>query len=161
MRQAVEQSIAQVVTQGSEAGADVAQIPPRVYIQITREEQRARAGAVARCLQAGGYVVPGIENVARKASPQGVSDVRYYQGNEAAEGDVEGIRAMLLKDFGVSLKTVQLPAAGAIRPRHYELWLGDDFAPAASVDTARPHATRQAPARQTPPPADPRTPARE
>ncbi len=50
VRDAVEQSIGQSVEQGAGQKASAAQVPPRIYIQITRADQRARAGEVARRL---------------------------------------------------------------------------------------------------------------
>ncbi|HEX8503422.1 MAG TPA: LytR C-terminal domain-containing protein [Pyrinomonadaceae bacterium] len=125
LREAVETSIAQADAGGGQQAA--AQVPPRVYVQIVNAGQRARAGEVVRKLQAAGFLVPGVENVERRGIRQSGSDVRFYGDAQAAQPDVENIRAVL-GGFGVNLKTVALAASGAVRPRHYELWLGDDFA---------------------------------
>ncbi|MGH9931077.1 MAG: hypothetical protein ACREA9_17855 [Pyrinomonadaceae bacterium] len=124
IKQAVEDSIGST--------NDLAQIPARIYIQIGREDQRKRAGDVARKLQAQGFVVPGleqkkgqgVENV-RGLSPR-VSQIRYYQANEVSQKDLNDIVG-LLRGMGIELKQVQLPASKLVRPRHYEIWFGEDF----------------------------------
>jgi hypothetical protein len=135
LREAVEGSIPQASGAGGQQQQAAAQVPPRVYIQIMRAGQRARAAEVSRKLQAQGFLVPGVENMERKGQRQANSDVRFYGNDPAAAPDVENIRA-ILGGFGVKLKTIALNASGAVRPRHYELWLGDDFA--APEGTSRP-----------------------
>jgi hypothetical protein len=103
-----------------------AQIPPRIYIQIAREDQRQRAAQVTRQLQARGYVVPGIENVGRRARIPRVSELRYYSTG-AAQSDIDDILGFL-RSLGVKLaQPVQVRQAASVRPRHYELWFGEDF----------------------------------
>lgn len=91
--------------------------------------------------------MPGIENVQGKARPQAISDVRYYQADEARGKDVEKISDVLLKDFGVKLKPISLPPSSKARPRHYEIWFGDDFSP-APADSSDKTPLRDAPARR-------------
>jgi type II secretory pathway pseudopilin PulG len=98
----------------------------RVYIQIGDAAQRARAQEVSRQLEARGYVVPGIENISGKAKAPPVSQLRFYGADDAARKDVDDIVGFF-QGIGVALKTVQLPASGGVRPRHYEIWFGDDF----------------------------------
>jgi septal ring factor EnvC (AmiA/AmiB activator) len=115
---AVEKAIGQ--------GGDKSQIPPRIYIQIAREDQRRRAAQLTRQLQARGYVVPGIENVGRKARIPRVSELRYYSTG-AAQSDIDDILSFL-RSAGVNLaRPVQVRQAAGVRPRHYELWFGEDF----------------------------------
>jgi DNA-binding transcriptional regulator of glucitol operon len=137
VRDAVEQSIAQSVAQNSGQAVKGVQVPPRIYIHIIGEAQRARAGEAARQLQAKGFVVPGIENVQGKARPQAVSDVRYYKNNEASQQDVENISSVLA-GFGVRLKPISLAPSGNARPRHYEVWFGNDFSPAPTDSPDKP-----------------------
>jgi hypothetical protein len=136
VRDAVEGSITQSAEQGGQRPESAAQIPARVYIQIMNGGQRARANEVARKLQAEGFLVPGVENMERKGHRQAASDVRFYGDAPAAQQDVEHIRAVL-GGLGVKLKTIALAASGGVRPRHYELWLGEDFA--ADEGTTRPN----------------------
>ncbi len=172
VRNAVEASITQSggTLVGQTPGPVVAsKIPPRVYIQIMRANQRARAAEVARRLQSEGFIVPGVENMERKGHRQSGSDVRFNPGEEMAAADTEKIRAVL-GGFNVKLKEIKLPASAA-RPRHYELWLGDDFAgsegptrpdllpgigpavtrPGRPLVTASPQTARKPPVNQRPP----------
>ena len=101
-------------------------IPPRVYIQIGREEQRKSAGEVARRLQARGFLAPGVENVREKA-PR-VTQLRYYQTDEVAQADLRSLMEFF-RSLGVKLdKPVLIKGSGKERPRHYEIWFGNDFA---------------------------------
>ena len=125
VRQAVEASITQSAGQDGPRTQSAEQVPPRVYIQIMRGGQRARAAEVARRLQAEGFLVPGIENMERKERPQPASDVRFNPGDEMAAADTKKIHAVL-GNFGTKLREVKLSAD--TRPRQYELWLGEDFA---------------------------------
>jgi hypothetical protein len=100
------------------------QVPARVYFQIGREDQRRHAAAVARQLQDNGYLVPGIENVGPKASGQ--TELRFCTSDEAAKQDLDQITNLLIK---LSIKVKQQPISNCrnVRPRHYEVWFGDDF----------------------------------
>ena len=119
IKRTVEESIKQT--------DEASQVPPRVYIQISREDQRKRAGEMARQLEAKGYVVPGIENVEKKARVQPVSEIRYYQSDATAQRDVKDI-GTILDGAGVKLGPSQLlKNPGNVRPRLYELWFGTDF----------------------------------
>ncbi len=71
-RETIEKSIGEV--------SDIRQLPPRIYIQIAREDQRRRAAAVARALQAAGYIVPGIENVRLGGQPKAAIQVHLKTG---------------------------------------------------------------------------------
>jgi hypothetical protein len=141
LRNAVETTIAQSSEQGGQPPEAAAQVPPRVYIHIMRASQRARAAEVARRLQAKGFLVPGIENREHKGNPQPNSDVRFYQGDAMADGDTADIRAVL-DGFGVKLKTIALNRSSGVRPRHYELWFGDDFGGPAPDAGSRPDLPR-------------------
>ena len=114
-RRIIEMSIPQDLSVG--------QIPPRVYFQIGREDQRKRAAAVARIFQRAGYVVPGIEIVKEKASGQ--IELRYCSTDDTVKQDLEDITNVLMK---LSLKpTPRLVRCGNVRPRHYQVWFGYDF----------------------------------
>lgn len=100
------------------------QLPPRVYFQIAREDQRRRAAQVARQLQANGYIVPGIENVGRRAS--GPTELRYCSWEETVKQDIESITSLLVK-LSIRIKPQLIRNCTNVRPRHYEIWFGDDF----------------------------------
>ncbi|HEX8370190.1 MAG TPA: hypothetical protein VF604_16705 [Pyrinomonadaceae bacterium] len=101
------------------------QIPPRIYIQIAGEDQRARATDIARQLQNKGYLMPGIENV-RNKSPK-VSELRACSSDDVARTDVGAITDAL-ESLSVTLGEPKfLTNCGKARPRHYELWFGQNF----------------------------------
>jgi len=100
-------------------------IAARIYIQIGDESQRKRASEVVAELQRQGYIVPGIENVGAKAKLPRTSQLRYYQTDSIAQGDTKDITETLGR-LGVNLSPVSLNSS-AVRPRHYELWFGQDF----------------------------------
>jgi cell division protein FtsL len=104
--------------------ANARQLPPRVYFQIAREDQRRRAAEVARQLQANGYLVPGIENVGKKAN--GPTELRYCSSDDTWKKDVDGITDLLVK-LSVKVKPQLIRNCGNVRPRHYEVWFGDDY----------------------------------
>ena len=108
------------------------QIPARIYLQVGREDQRRRASEVALQLQTKGYVVPGleqkrgggVENV-RGRNPHD-SEIRFYQNDEISQKDVNDI-INAVREMGLTLKAKQLTPSRHVRPRHYEIWIGDDF----------------------------------
>jgi septal ring factor EnvC (AmiA/AmiB activator) len=115
-REAVEQSLAQV--------GDIRQLPARIYMQIARKDQQRRAAAIARALQAAGYIVPGIENVRDKAP--NTSQLRYCDGDNYLPEDLDAITKVLDR-ISVSVTRQRLPRCGNVRPRHYEIWLGESY----------------------------------
>jgi len=131
--QEVKQAIEQSIAPASDAPAnEQSQIPARIYIQIRREDQRKRANEIARKLQAAGYIVPGLEQENGEGlenvhllSPR-VSQIRYYQNNEASQKDINDI-VSLVRGMGIELKQVLLPLSNLVRARHYEIWFGEDF----------------------------------
>jgi hypothetical protein len=98
---------------------ELQRVPPRVYIQISNEEQRPAAAIIAKHLQASGYIVPGIENVGDKAPS--VADLRYFQSDDGTRKDVEDIRDKC-SGWGLKLVVPPKPLPGYIRPRRYEIW---------------------------------------
>lgn len=106
---------------------DKSQLPPRIYIQIAREDQRAKADKLAHGLQAKGYLVPGIENVGDKATP--TSEVRYCKSDsDHWKKDLDDI-AGFLKSSAATLESKQMSDAlcSKVPPRQYEIWFGQDF----------------------------------
>lgn len=103
---------------------DVKQLPARIYMQIAREDQRRRAAAIARALQAEGYLVPGIENVRDKAPDN--SQLRYCGDGKNLPDDLDNIMKALER-ISVSVTRQPFSRCGNIRPRHYEIWLGENY----------------------------------
>ncbi|MEP7317544.1 MAG: hypothetical protein ABI921_02350 [Panacibacter sp.] len=103
------------------------QIQPRVYIQIANNDQRHRAAEIATLLQTDGFIVPGIENMEGKTNTLTTSEVRYYKSNDIVSSDTQTIS----KIFKIASLPVPMmrafPASVNVRPRHYEIWFGDDF----------------------------------
>jgi hypothetical protein len=124
------------------------QIPPRVYIQFAHEEQRKSVGEVARQLQAIGFLTPGISR-ASGAAPR-LTQLRYYKTNEVSEVAKADIRNLLrvLRGIGISAgNLVSLKESSGVRPRHYEIYFGDDFArnapPVETESAPTPEPTRE------------------
>jgi len=117
IKDTVERSLAQT--------GDATLLPPRIYVQIAREEQRKRAAEVARQLQTGGYIVPGIENVREKAPNN--SELRYCPKDNSVDEDIAGI-IKALKAMSIAISPVRLPNCGNARTRHYEIWFSEDWA---------------------------------
>ncbi len=111
--------------------SDESKTPPRIYIQIAREDQRPKATQMVNQLQAKGYLVPGIENVGSKAPP--TSDVRYCKSDsgELQMKDLADITGFLkssvpsLQSLGSNVIPDSL--CSKVRPRQYEIWFGQDF----------------------------------
>ncbi len=116
----VKQNVENVVQSGSDR-----QIAARVYIQIGDEDQRKRASEAVSQLKKKGYIVPGIENVGGKARIPAISQLRYYPTDSLSEQDIKDI-ATALGELGIRLKPTPLSRGGG-RPRHYEIWFGQDF----------------------------------
>jgi hypothetical protein len=116
----VRQNVENVVQSGGEK-----QIAARIYVQIGDEDQRKRASEAVNLLQKKGYIVPGIENVGGKAKTPSISQLRYYPTDSLSEQDIKDI-ASALDELGIRLKPTPLSRGGG-RPRHYEIWFGQDF----------------------------------
>jgi hypothetical protein len=99
-------------------------VPARVYFHITREDQRRRAAEVAPQLQANGYLVPRIEYVGRKAF--GPTQLRYCSSDDTVKRDLDNITNLFAK-LSIKIKPLLIRDCGNVRPRHYEIWFGDEF----------------------------------
>jgi hypothetical protein len=100
---------------------NVAEIPPRIYMQISSEEQRPFAARISKLLQTKGYIVPGIENVHEKAPDN--SEIRYYATDDASIKDVKDIQTNCAS-WGLKLDVPNPIRSRSVRPRHYEIWIG-------------------------------------
>ena len=115
------------------------QIPPRVYIQFARAEQKRGVSGVARRLQAEGFLTPGVSQSRGRMAR--VTQLSYYQDDEATRADLRKLLEVL-RGAGVRLgNPVLVRDASGVRPRHYDLAFGDDFG-----RDSRPPDTRPTPA---------------
>lgn len=101
-------------------------IAPRVYFHIAVESQRAPARKWSSELVRAqpDLVVPGIE---RKRGPSR-TELRFFKS--ADRDEAEGIQSTL-RQLGLEAELVDLSRrygnATDVRPRHFELWIGDDI----------------------------------
>ncbi len=104
----------------------VADLLPRVYIQIVDQGDRDYAGSVKRRLTAAGVLVLGIQYVAQAAATQSRTDVRYYRKTDEAEA---GKIVDLLKAAGQGSAYSFIPSGQEnnpkVRPNHFEVWLAN------------------------------------
>ena len=96
------------------------EVPPRVYIHIANETQRAQAEAARSAIRAAGQVVPGIENVGIGPNK---TELRYFVESEAALAETISNE---LKAAGVDAPAIFARGfdTSKIRPNHFELWFG-------------------------------------
>ena len=102
------------------------EVPPRVYLQIQQENQRAGAKSVIPYLQKARLTVPGIELLA--AGPSKKTEVRYFR-REDERGAMEIVGVLTAANIPnvVAKYVAGYEESNRIRPRHYEVW----FAPSA------------------------------
>lgn len=113
--------VAQQVAIESTARAAKATSPPNVYVHIRKEEDRSFAQSLEKGLETHGFVMPGIENVGRRAPDS--SQLRYFRESEGPEAYAI---VKVLTELGVEVTPQYIRGhenSTAIRPRHYELWL--------------------------------------
>jgi hypothetical protein len=105
-------------------------LPPRIYVQIATEEQRKIAEMASRKLRSAGFIVPGIEDVGKKAPDR--TEIRYFVPDEGNGPDLKAIE-QTLSAAGIPAipKYTTLPTSSKIRPRHFELWFGESTSVAA------------------------------
>jgi hypothetical protein len=101
---------------------------PVVYIQISNESQRAAAKEAANRLQEKGYIVPGIENVGKKAPDK--TELRSFHGTPQEAEDTKDI-TRILQDIRIAAQAKKIGAYGdtAVRARRYELWFANEYIP--------------------------------
>ncbi|MCW3107652.1 MAG: hypothetical protein JWQ09_2158 [Segetibacter sp.] len=112
----------------NKAQTEINSLPPRVYIQISGEDQRQVGKTVQSKLLQSGYLAPGVENIKGKANIPSKTEVRYYRDEEIEEAS----RIVhFLKDLklGIEMRDspVKVPGSGrGTRPRHYEIWFSPE-----------------------------------
>ena len=117
-----------LITQVLDSNPEIAEIIPRIFLQIGHENQRVGAEEIARTLEESGFLVPGIENVGDSRVPAS-TQLRYFRKLEELElQDVVKLLNLLEDSLVVEVDSVFVPGhESTIRPRQYEIWLGDDF----------------------------------
>ena len=122
---AMDSSLAQRTEQQAKAAFLTLQQVPRVYMHIMDERQRDKAQQLQKQLEKSGYNVPGIELVSSRSQD---SDLRVFR--EADLTTADNILEVA-NTFGAALTLHDLSSryenSTAIRPGHFEIWLGTDF----------------------------------
>ena len=120
-------------------------IAPRMYFQLSSENQRPRADKIAAALRSLGFTVPAYEVVGR--SPQ-ANQLRWYPPTDS--NDLDSVKTNLNRalqkvrevDSG-TWEPRPVTSSSSARPNHFELWFAADR---GSTPTPTPTAT------VTPPP---------
>ena len=98
---------------------------PRIYIQITDENQRGSVQNYKKLLQSNNYKVPDIENVGNIKLSN--TQLRYFRRSD--EPLAQKVAKLLMKD---GIKNIQVQyisgyeSSTAMRPQHLELWFAND-----------------------------------
>jgi hypothetical protein len=116
-------------------------LPPRAYIQIASNGQRARANKIADVLRKIGFIVPALDVVGTRAPS--TNQLRYYKPtNDADEEFITSNLNKALKEIkkadGSSWSTKLLQPSSTVRPGHFELWLAADPVTATETPTTTP-----------------------
>lgn len=100
-------------------------LAPRIYAQIVREQDRAYAARMSKVLTDEGYLVLGIEYVARPYRPLTHTEVRFYKDAELEEAQriVEVLQGA--GESKAKVRDLNLDHNKKVRPNHFEVW----FAP--------------------------------
>ena len=117
-------TVARTLDRQASPAADVSavqQLPPRIYLQIFEEEDRAGAQKMQDLLRKEGRLVPGIENVSSKIKPVKGTFVRYFNDSDAATAG--RIRETLMRN-GFPQAIMQKSPLKA-NPGNIEVWFGE------------------------------------
>jgi predicted ribosome quality control (RQC) complex YloA/Tae2 family protein len=104
----------------------ISNIPPRIYVQIPAEDKRTIAELASTKLRSAGFVVPGIEDVGLKKSPN-LTEIRYFASDQQVAHDLKEIE-QTLSEAGIPAvpKYIAPTSSSKIRPRHFELWFAEN-----------------------------------
>ena len=113
------------------------QLPPRVYVQISNNQQRARADKIAAALRSIGFTVPAYDDVGERAPKR--NQLRYYQSVDDAEtaSTTENLNKALQKikeTDGPNWSTVRLQHSRSVRPGHFEIWFAGEPKPDSTTE---------------------------
>ncbi|HET6979692.1 MAG TPA: hypothetical protein VFI24_25390 [Pyrinomonadaceae bacterium] len=127
-------------------------IAPRIYFQLSSENQRPRADKIAAALRSLGFTVSAYDIVPR--SPQ-TNQLRWYRPDNAS--DLESVNSNLEKALqkvrevdGSGWEPRPVTTSSSAQPNHFELWFAADH---GSVSTPTPTPTPTATATPTPEPS--------
>ncbi len=100
-------------------------LPPRVYLHIQNERQRAKAKEVEDHLEAINCIVPGIEKVENVRLQ--TNQLRYFRENDRPWAETARTALLKLGIQNIELILIRLDEASArARPKVYELWFTPD-----------------------------------
>lgn len=94
-------------------------LPPRVYIQISNENQRDLAKSVQKMLGNNHFIAPGVENVGEK-SPK-ITEVRYFNNNDKNEA-INIIKLLKSQNIVVDNQPKKIGLNVQNVTSHYEIW---------------------------------------
>jgi hypothetical protein len=115
LRQAIDKQFA--------TAPKTAALLPRIYIHIVDPTDSVRAQAIRNALQHAGYLVLGIETVA-KAKGLRTSDVRFYHETDRVEAEKIVLVIEKAGERKVNLNYLQqFENSTEARPNHFEVWL--------------------------------------
>ena len=98
-------------------------VTPRIYIHISKEEEREKALILADSLKIMGFIVPGIEK--RDYSLKQASEFRYFKKDEREKAsEIVKIINDLNSEIKMTLKYISgYENSTTIRQFHFEIWL--------------------------------------
>jgi hypothetical protein len=100
---------------------------PRVYIQISSEQQRTQARMIQERIKRAGFLAPGVELLS--VGPNR-TELRYFKKSDETEAQQI---AKTIASAGAPPTVVLVPGfeqSATMRPKHYELWLASPRASA-------------------------------
>ena len=109
----------------------ISNLPMRVYVQIPQGADREKAGAAADSLRKQNIIVPGIEVVSLRATPQAY-ELRYCP-QKIQPTDMPTVQKAVDATIGQAVRPYPLPDSmcGNVRPNHFELWYPKSAVPGA------------------------------
>jgi hypothetical protein len=94
---------------------------PMVYIQVSSESQREAGKALQRSLRDGGFLAPGIENVAGKARIPKRPEVRFFRRSDARQA--QSVAEIVSRELGGSFISTHFIALEREQKPPIEVWL--------------------------------------
>jgi len=115
---------------------DLSALKPRVYLQIPDETMKDLAKKVQEQLEAGAFVVTGIENVQGRAIALKLTELRYYYDEDQSEAmkiiELLKNNNLVINNMPqkvVSTSTINNKITIDARQRHYEIWFAQQSLP--------------------------------
>lgn len=132
-----------ILKTAQEKNTALTNIPPRVYIQIASDDQRARADKIAAVLRSIGFTVPAYQVVSSNHVPK-TNQLRYYKSLDNAETSSNLNKALnqIKAVDGPNWSPVELKRSSSVRPGHFEMWFASEPT-AAPTPTPSPTAAQK------------------